>query len=85
MEQKILQLEQRIQELENNSLLSNFDTVKTFLSIQNIFDYVECISNIPANTPKTFYDQIKIYTFSGTHRLYVYNYKTNNWRYATLT
>jgi len=51
----------------------------------NIFGMFQAISVIPTVTPKSFADQIQIYTSGATYRVYVYDVINNTWRYATLT
>lgn len=85
MQEKLQQLEDRITMLEQSKSLPNFDTVDTYLSIRNLTEFIEVVSVVPTNTPRNFYEQIKIYISGATYRLYVYNYSNNVWRYVTLT
>lgn len=75
----IASLEARIAALEA-SLHQQFVNLDT-----NIYGLFEVVSAIPSGTPKSVYDQIKIYTNSTTYRLYWYDQVNHAWRYASGT
>lgn len=51
----------------------------------DIYGMFEVVSAVPTLTPKTAYDQIKIYTNATTYRLYWYDWVNHAWHYATGT
>lgn len=57
--------------------------------IENIKGYIKTVTTIPAYTPKTFNQAVKIYmdsiTSPTTKRLYIYSFEAKIWNYITLT
>lgn len=85
MQEQIDNLQAQISQLKQDYSLAQFNNIDSYISIKNLQDFIEVVSVVPAQTPRNLYEQIKIYISGGTYRLYVYNYKDNAWRYATLT
>lgn len=81
-----MDLEQRINELERQMREHNHDGFKgNQIYLKHIFGLFEVVSSAPTTTPKTSYDQVKIYSSGGTFRLYVYDSVGGAWHYASLT
>lgn len=58
------------------------------IDMQNLVGLFQSTNAVPSDIPKTFYDQIKIYSNGGTRRLYIYvtdSAGSGAWRYAALT
>lgn len=51
----------------------------------DVFGLFETVSTAPTATPKTWFDQIKIYTNGATLRLYWYDATNATWHYITAT
>lgn len=83
-QKEIMELKTRIENLEQRDSFYN-QQLNTFISLQNVLDFVEVVSAVPTQTPQKLYDQIKFYVSGATYRLYIYDYTTNAWRYVALT
>lgn len=79
IEQRLQNLERQMREHSHNG----FNGGQIFF--KNLFGLFETVSEVPTTTPKTTYDQIKIYSNSTTYRLYWYDSVNGVWRYATGT
>lgn len=75
MDPAIIELQNRVSQLEQKRVTIETDLLGMF----------EVVSAVPTLTPRTAYDQIKIYSNSTTYRLYWYDWVNNAWRYATGT
>lgn len=84
MEERLKQLEADVARLKEERTVSNFSN-DLYVSIKNLQDFIEVVSAVPVQSPKNFFDQIKLYANAGTYRLYVYNYKNNVWNYVIMT
>lgn len=84
MEERLKQLEADVARLKEEKTVSNFSN-DLYVSIKNLQDFIEVVSAVPVQSPKNFFDQIKLYANAGTYRLYVYNYKNNVWNYVIMT
>lgn len=51
----------------------------------DVFGLFETVSAAPTGIPKTWFDQIKIYTNGATLRLYWYDATNATWHYVTAT
>lgn len=51
----------------------------------DIAGFFQVVSTVPAATPQSLYDQVKIYTNGTTYRLYWYDTTAHTWHYATGT
>lgn len=54
------------------------------IQLRDIAGFFEIVSAVPTHTPKSFYDQIKIYVNGATLELYVYDPVNDDWYAATL-
>lgn len=52
---------------------------------RDVFGLFQTISAVPTDTPKTWFDQIRIYKNSTTLRLYWYDPVEGAWHYVTAT
>lgn len=58
------------------------------LALQSLIGLIEVVSTVPTGVPKTFFQQVKLYSNGGTRRVYFYvtdSVGSGAWRYATLT
>lgn len=76
---RIENLETQMREHSHNGFSGNQ------VYIRHLLGLFETVSSAPTTTPKTTFDQIKIYSSGGTYRLYVYDPTGGAWRYASLT
>lgn len=57
--------------------------------ILNLEGFIETVTSVPTDVPKTFYDSQKIYTDSlsspTVYRFYIYSQKLNDWLYVALS
>jgi hypothetical protein len=86
MEQEILKLQKQIDEI--NLKLSVQGQLNNYgISFMNLQDYVEVMTVAPTHTPKTVYDQIKLFynSVGPETRLYIYDNVNNQWLYEILT
>jgi hypothetical protein len=68
----------------------NHDGINSeLISIINLIGLIETVTTVPTHSPKTFYEQFKIYyddTGTPTDRkLYIYSNKAQEWSYIALT
>lgn len=78
-EQRLEKLEREMREHYHNGVVGRQ------LYLKDMFGLFETVSSVPTTTPKTTYDQIKIYSNGVTYRLYWYDSVAGAWRYATGT
>lgn len=55
------------------------------IHFNNLLGFIQTVSTIPTNAPKSINDQIMLYCNGTTYRLYVYDVKNTAWRYVALT
>ena len=86
MEQEIQNLQKQINELKMQLSVQG-QGVNYGVSFTNLQDYVEVMTVAPTHTPKTVYDQIKIFynSVGPETRLYIYDNVNNQWLYEILT
>jgi hypothetical protein len=46
---------------------------------------IETVTAVPTGKPTNFINQFKFYSNGSTYRLYIYNAKSDVWRYSSLT
>lgn len=83
IQDQIDNLQQQIEELKQNQFAQQ-SLQNDYINIQNITDFIESVSAVPTHIPRTLYEQIKLYKSGGIIKLYVYDYKTSVWHYATM-
>lgn len=54
------------------------------VDIRKILSLLEVVSTAPTGTPRTFYESIKLYSNTGTYRVYFYLAGVG-WKYTALT
>jgi hypothetical protein len=55
------------------------------VNLQDIFGLFSVVSSAPTGTPRSVFEQVKIYSSAGTYRLYVYDSTSAAWHYTALT
>ena len=71
---------------EASALLSHKHTGTDFpkISIKDFSGFIEIVSSVPTHTPRSMYDQIKIYISGTQTSLYVYESTNKVWLHSNL-
>ena len=86
MEEQIQKLQKQIDELKMQLSIQG-QGINYGISFKNLQDYIEVVTAAPTHTPRTVYEQIKLfYNSTGpVMRLYIYDNVNNQWNYVELT
>ncbi len=79
LEIRIQNLETQMREHAHNGFLGGQ------IYLRSLFGLFETVSTVPTTTPRTTFDQIKIYVNGATYRFYWYDAVAGVWHYVTAT
>lgn len=49
------------------------------IDLMDVEGFFDVVSSVPAHKPKNLYDQVKVYKNGNVKKLYIYDYKNNQW------